>query len=91
MEPRGTRETFVSSTYAPPPPPAPAAVVETSPCPPAPPPINSIVLLEEFQSEGTVQVVVVVEVRKITVEALACLTPNENIKNTKRSIKTLKK
>jgi hypothetical protein len=53
---------------------------------PPPPPMHSMVLLEEFQSTGTVQVVP--EVRKIVVEALACCVPNENKKKANASTNT---
>jgi len=56
--------------YAPPPPPfGPTLKAEKAFDPPPPPPMSSIVLFEEFQSLGTVQIVP--EVRKITVAAFA--------------------
>jgi hypothetical protein len=64
-------DSSVSLAYAPPPPPAlpwpPAPVAPLAP--PAPPPISSTVLLAEFQSSGTVQLVP--EVRKSTMVCAA--------------------
>jgi Wiskott-Aldrich syndrome protein len=51
--------TFTDLEYAPPPPPTPGLIELPSlpPAPPPPPPIASIVLLELFQSDGTLQLV----------------------------------
>ena len=65
----GVRARLTTSEYAPPPPPpAPPTLLACLP-PPPPPPIASIVLFALFQSNGTVQVLAPVAVRKMTVAA----------------------
>ncbi len=78
----GVSDTFEIAEYAPPPPPPPPGP-EPPLAPPPPPPMTSIVLLDEFQSLGTVQLVP--EVRKMTVEARAGRGRVRSVRERKRA------